>query len=175
MLALEHEFKPGMQMERLSETVKREQSLRGLLYSLEIAFGEEYRYFKEEFALMEKLNEIIYECLNPEPKQRPTVESLLTRDVFAEVHSVGIFKDVLATHNDALQLYKKIIQPVSGMLNDPNNANPAIIFRSLQDLLERMDCLLSTKTISEELILPKYYPWPYTASGPFSSALLANK
>ena len=62
-----------MAIEKLSENVKREQSLRGLLYSLEVAFGEEYRYFKEEFALMERLNSIIYDCLNPNPQQRPTI------------------------------------------------------------------------------------------------------
>lgn len=84
---------------------------------------------------MEKLNTIIYDCLNPDPKQRPTVESLLTRDVFAEVHSVGMFKDVLANHVDALEVYKEIIQPVSVMLNNPNLSNPTIIFRSLQGLL----------------------------------------
>lgn len=99
----------------------------------------------------------------------------MTRKVFAEVHSVGMFKDVLGGHIDAIDVYKGIISPVSALLDDPNNADPRKILRSLQALLNQMDSLLSTKSIAEELILPKYFPWPNIAAGPYSTALLANK
>ena len=53
--------------------------LKGILKNLEQLYDREYMYFKEEFLAMEKMLQLIADCLNPVSHARPSLTEITKR------------------------------------------------------------------------------------------------
>lgn len=97
---------------------------------------------------MEELNYVIYDCLNPDAQQRPTIESLLNRKVFAETTNMQLYKNLLTNHIDATQFYANIIEPVtSNLVSYSKKTNMNTILMSLKKLEAGIDLLINCRQI----------------------------
>ena len=117
-------------------------------------------YFKQEFNCMEKILEIITDCLNPLPTTRPSLDSIISRleSLCIEENSVE-FLEVLKNHQSALELKEHFLDPLKEAFRTSSSEKTEKLIDIYESTIWKS---MNSGQIKDIYSQPKYYPWPFS-------------